>query len=60
MISGGVFINEDGEQVKLSCVSVVSVVHDGRYDLIVGGSYHLTVQESYYTRATFLAAWSAV
>jgi len=48
-----------GVDVKLSLVSSVSPIYDGRYTIYMGGN-HETIQDSELSRNDFIALWDAV
>lgn len=63
-IVSGFFTAEDDEVVKMSFVIAVEplVGANGHsyYEVQLVGGQHLTIKESYYSRADFLSAWQAI
>ena len=59
-ITNGIFTAEDGTEIKLSAVTVVSPLIGSNgssyYDITYNGG-HTSVKESYMARAIFLTSW---
>ncbi len=61
-VTNGFFTSEDGEVVRLSAVIMVEPMqgnNGGSYYEVIAYSGHITVKDTYYSRANFLAAWQA-
>lgn len=63
-IANGFFTAHDGETIKMAFVIAVEplVGANGHsyYEVQLVGGQHVTIKESYLSRAAFLAAWQAI
>ena len=59
-VSNGFFTGVDGEMLRLSSVTMVEPIqgnNGGSFYEVITISGHISVKESYYSRADFIAEW---